>query len=146
LISPAAFDRLFAAKKKELFDLVHGYGVMVSHHCCGSSRLLIPRFVECGMDALQTVQPQAVGMNPYDLKREFAGQIVLHGAVDVQGWLQRATPAEIRGEVDHLMEEVGRGGGFILAPCHQIQPDTPLENVLALYEAVAERRGRSIWR
>ena len=142
LISPASFDRLFAAKKKELFDLVHAYGAKVSHHCCGSSRVLIPRFIRCGMDALQTIQPQAAGMDPYDLKREFAGQIVLHGAVDVQGWLQRAKPDEVHAEVNRLMDEVGAGGGFILAPSHHIQPDTPLENVLAVYRAIARRRGK----
>jgi uroporphyrinogen decarboxylase len=146
LISPAAFDRLFAPLKKEFFDMVHAYGAKVTHHCCGSSRKLIPRFIACGMDALQTIQPQAEGMNPYKLKAEFAGRIVLHGGVDVQGWLQRAAPGEIRREIHRLIDEVGRGGGFLLAPCHQIQPDTPLENVLALYEAVAERRGRSIRR
>ena len=80
-------------------------------------------------------------MDPYDLKAEFGGRIVLHGAVDVQGWLQRATPGEIRVEVHRLMDEVGRGGGFILAPCHNIQPDTPVENALALYAAATERRG-----
>ncbi|MBM3892716.1 MAG: hypothetical protein FJ388_26660 [Verrucomicrobia bacterium] len=146
LISPDKFDRLYAPLKKEFFDMIHSYGAKVSHHCCGSSRALIPRFIACGMDALQTIQPQAAGMNPYELKAEFAGRIVFHGAVDVQGWLQRATPAEIRTEVHRLMDEVGRGGGFIIAPCHQLQPDTPLENVLALYDAIAERRGRTIRR
>lgn len=144
LISPAAFDRLFAPLKKEFFDMVHSFGAKITHHCCGSSRALIPRFVACGMDALQTIQPKAAGMNPYELKRQFAGQIVLHGAVDVQGWLQTVAPDEIRAEVHRLIDEVGKGGGYILAPCHHIQPDTPLANVLALYEAVAERRGRSI--
>ena len=142
LISPACFDRLFAPKKKELFDLVHRHGAKVTHHCCGSSRVLMPRFIACGMDSLQTVQPQAVGMNPYELKRDFGDRMSLHGAVDVQGWLQRATPAEIAAEVNHLIDEVGVGGGFILAPSHQIQPDTPLENVLAVYETVAKRRSR----
>jgi uroporphyrinogen decarboxylase len=141
LISPAAFDRIFADKKKELFDLVHSFGAKVSHHCCGSSRALIPRFIQCGMDALQTIQATAVGMNPYELKREFGGRIALHGAVDVQGWLQRATPAEIEAEVNRLMDEVGAGGGFILGPSHHLQPDTPLENVLAVYRTVAKRRG-----
>jgi uroporphyrinogen decarboxylase len=144
LIAPAAFDKLFASRKKELFDLVHVYGAKVTHHCCGSSRALIPRFLACGMDALQTIQRQAAGMDPYDLKREFAGRLVLHGAVDVQGWLQRAAPAEIEREVDRLMDEVGAGGGFILGPCHQLQPDTPLENVLTVYRTVARRRGRSL--
>ena len=144
LISPASFDRIFASKKKELFDLVHSFGAKVTHHCCGSSRALIPRFIACGMDSLQTIQPQADGMDPYDLKAEFAGRITLHGAVDVQGWLQRATPEEIEREVNHLIDEVGAGGGFILAPCHQLQPDTPLENVLTLYRTVARRRGQDV--
>jgi uroporphyrinogen decarboxylase len=144
LISPASFDRLFAAKKKEFFDLVHAYGAKASHHCCGSSRRLIPRFIECGMDALQTVQPQAEGMDPYELKVAFAGRIALHGGVDVQGWLQRATLLEVEAGVNRLMDEVGAGGGYILAPSHNIQPDTPLENVLAVYQTVAKRRGKSI--
>lgn len=144
LISPATFDRLFAAKKKELFDLVHSYGAKVTHHCCGSSRALIPRFIDCGMDSLQTIQPQAAGMDPYELKAEFAGRITLHGAVDVQGWLQRATPAEIETEVNRLVDQIGAGGGFIIAPCHQLQPDTPLENVLALYRTLARRRGSDL--
>ena len=137
LISPASFDRLFAARKKELFDLAHSHGAFVSHHCCGSSVELFPRFIELGMDALQTIQPQAAGMNPYELKRRYGEKITLHGGVDVQGWLQRAHPQEIRGEVFRLMEQVGAGGGFILGPCHNIQPDTPLPNVLELYGAVA---------
>jgi uroporphyrinogen decarboxylase len=140
LISPDKFNCLYAPLKKEFFDMIHSYGAKVSHHCCGSSRALIPQFIACGMDALQTIQPQATGMNPYELKKDFGGKIVFHGAVDVQGWLQRATPAEIRAEVHHLMDEVGRGGGFIIAPCHQLQPDTPLENVLAVYNAIAESR------
>ncbi len=144
LISPTAFERLFAPKKKDLFDLVHSFGARVTHHCCGSSRRLIPHFIACGMDALQTIQPQAAGMNPYELKKEFGDRITLHGAVDVQGWLQRATPTEIAAEVSRLIDEVGDGGGFILAPCHHIQPDTPLENVLAVYGTVARRRGREI--
>jgi uroporphyrinogen decarboxylase len=144
LISPATFDRLFAARKKEFFDMVHSYGAKVTHHCCGSSRALIPRFIACGMDALQTIQPRAAGMDPYELKAEFAGRIALHGAVDVQGWLQRSTPDAIRQEVNRLMDKVGRGGGYILSPSHHIQPDTPLENVLAVYRTVAERRGRSL--
>jgi uroporphyrinogen decarboxylase len=144
LISPRSFDRLFAAKKKELFDMVHSYGAFVSHHCCGSSVELFPRFIELGMDALQTIQPQAAGMNPYELKRTYGAQITLHGAVDVQGWLQRSGAAQIRQEVFRLIEQVGAGGGFILGPCHNIQPDTPLPNVLELYQAVAEYNGARI--
>ncbi len=140
LISPEKFEALFAAKKKEFFDMVHSYGAKITHHCCGSSRRLIPRFIDIGMDALQTIQPQAAGMNPYDLKKAFAGKITFHGAVDTQGWIQRANPKEIKEEVNRLMDEVGRDGDFILAPCHNFQPDTPLESILAIYDAVVQRR------
>ena len=140
LISPEKFDKLFADKKKEFFDMVHSYQARISHHSCGSTRLLIPHFIDLGMDALQTIQPQAAGMNPYELKKDFGPQITFHGAVDVQGWLQHANPEETAKEVSHLMDEVGRSGGYILAPCHNIQPDTPLENVLAIYSTVSERR------
>ena len=141
LISPTAFAHLFAPLKREFFDMVHSYGAKVTHHCCGSSRALIPRFIDCGMDALQTIQRQAAGMDPYELKAQFAGKITLHGTVDVQGWLQRATPPEIEQEVNRLMDEVGAGGGFIIGPSHHIQPDTPLENALAFYQTIARRRG-----
>ncbi len=139
LISPASFDAIFAAKKKELFDLVHSYGAKVSHHCCGSSRELFPRFIELGMDALQTIQPQAAGMDPRGLKKDFGDKIVLHGGVDVQGWLQRAERDEILAEVGRLRTELNKGGGFILSPCHNLQPDTPIDHVLAMYEAAAGR-------
>ena len=122
--------------------MVHSHKAKVTHHCCGSSRSFIPRFVEIGMDCLQTIQARAAGMDPYGLKADFGDQICFHGAVDVQGWLQQAKPAEIRKETHRLMEEVGRGGGFILAPSHNLQPDIPIENVLAVYSAVAEKRGR----
>ncbi|MBN1910058.1 MAG: hypothetical protein JW818_09990 [Pirellulales bacterium] len=140
LISPATFDKLFAEKKKAFFDMVHDHGAKITHHCCGSSRALLPRFIECGMDSLQTVQAQAVGMNPYELKAEFGGRLTLHGAVDVQGWLQSAMVEQVVAEVNRLMDKVGAGGGFIIAPSHHIQPDTPLENVLAFYDTVQRRR------
>ena len=143
LISPATFDQLYAAKKKELFDLVHSHGAKVTHHCCGSSRALIPQFIACGMDSLQTIQAIAEGMDPYGLKADFNGQITLHGAVDVQGWLQQANADEIEREINRLMDEVGRGGGYILGPCHNFQPDIPVENVLTVYRTVAKRRGKS---
>jgi len=141
LISPETFDKIFAPKKKELFDLTHSYGAKIVHHSCGSTRKLIPKFIKVGMDALQTIQPQAKGMNPYSLKAEFGKDIVFHGAVDVQGWLQKSTVEEIKTEVNRLMDEMGKDGGYILSPSHNIQPDTPIQNVLAVYETVAERKG-----
>ena len=135
LISPGQFDSIFADKKRELFELIHSYGAKVTHHSCGSTRDLIPSFIDLGMDALQTIQPQADRMAPRSLKREFRGKLVLHGGVDVQGWLQRADVGEIEDEIRSLNHEVGEGGGFIMSPSHNIQPDTPIDHVLAFYRA-----------
>ncbi len=63
--------------------------------------------------------------------------------MDVQGWLQQANADEIEKGVNRLMDEVGRGGGYILGPSHNFQPDIPVENVLAVYRTVAKRRGKS---
>lgn len=140
LISPRSFDSIFANRKKEFCDMVHAHGAFVSHHCCGSSVDLFPRFIEAGMDAVQTIQPQAVGMNPYELKRKFGAKMTFHGTIDVQGWLQKAQPETIRNEVFNLLEQIGVCGGFILAPSHDIQPDTPIENVLNVYQSVEDYR------
>ncbi len=144
LISPATFIKLFADKKKEFFDMVHSYGAKISHHSCGSTVKLIPEFIKAGMDCLETIQPQASGMNPFKLKEDFGNEISFHGAVDVQGWLQEAGQDEIREHIGKLMEKVGKGGGFIIGPCHNIQPDTPLDNVITMYETIANSRGTSI--
>ena len=129
LISPASFDKLFAAKKK---DSVRS-GPRLRREGDASLLWIQPRIdpaIHPMRHGLLANDPAAGGgMDPYDLKREFAGKIALHGAVDVQGWLQRAAPEEIEAEVNRLMDEVGAGGGLILAPSHHIQPDTPLENV-----------------
>lgn len=143
LISPNSFDRLFRGKKRDFFDMVHSFGAKVAHHCCGSSESLFPRFIDIGMDALQTIQPRALNMNPYELKKKYGRQITLYGAVDAQGWLQTATPQTIREEVKNLLDVVGKDGGYIISPSHNLQPDTPLENVLSIYRTIARSRGRN---
>jgi uroporphyrinogen decarboxylase len=141
LISPETFDKIFAAKKKAFFDMVHSHNSKILHHSCGSTRKLIPTFIEVGMDGLHTIQPMAKDMNPYELKAEFGNDILFHGAIDVQGWIQNVTVDQVKAEVNRLIDEMGKGGGYILVPSHNIQPDTPIRNVLAVYETVVERRG-----
>jgi len=80
-------------------------------------------------------------MDREGLKRDFGDRLVFHGGVDNQQTLPFGTPGDVRQEVIDNLRILGAGGGYILAPCHNIQPITPTENILALYETAA-REGR----
>jgi uroporphyrinogen decarboxylase len=136
LMSPEKWRKLFFPKLKEMCALGHEYGARVMLHCCGSTRPLWPGLIEAGVDIYQTVQPEAKDMDPAELKAEFGGQICLHGTVSIQKTLPFGTPEDVAAEVRQRIETVGKDGGLIIAPAHNAQPDTPVENLLALYETV----------
>jgi len=143
LMHPDTWRKLFKPRTKAMIDLAHRYDCAVIHHSCGSTRAIMDDFIEIGLDCLQTIQPRAAGMDPADLKAVYGDRLCFHGAIDVQGGLQHGTPVEIRAMVRQRIETMRPGGGTICAPSHNIQPDTPLENVLAMYEAIHECRAES---
>jgi uroporphyrinogen decarboxylase len=135
-MSPDKWRKLFFPKLKEMCALGHKYGAKVMLHCCGSTRPLWPGLIEAGVDIYQTVQPEAKDMDPGELKAEFGGRICLHGTISIQKTLPFGTPQDVAAEVRRRIETVGKDGGLIIAPAHNCQPDTPVENLLALYETV----------
>lgn len=106
----------------------------IFYHTCGSVYAYIPDFIELGIDALNPVQVSAKNMEPERLKREFGDRIAFWGGVDTQRLLPHGSPEEVEAEVRRLFEVLGKGGGWVLAAVHNIQPDVPAENVLAMYE------------
>jgi uroporphyrinogen decarboxylase len=102
-------------------------------HSCGAVRELIPDFIDMGVDVLNSLQPKAKGMDPYDLKREFGRDIVLHGGLDMQGALSGTRDEAIR-EAQKCLEAFGPGGGYIFAPSNHFMQDIPLQNFYAVYE------------
>jgi uroporphyrinogen decarboxylase len=96
---------------------------------------LIPDFIECGLDVLQSLQPAAAGMDLAALKREFGRDLCFHGSIDIQQTLPRGTPEDVREEVRRRMEAGKPGGAFIISTAHSLQPDVPLPNILALFDA-----------
>jgi hypothetical protein len=106
-------------------------------HSCGSVRKLIPSFIEAGFDILNPVQCSAADMEAVDLKREFGQDLVFWGGgVDTQKTLPFGTPDEVRAEVRERLQTFGPGGGFVFNTIHNVQPMSPVENVLAMYETV----------
>ena len=107
-------------------------------HSCGAIRPLIPDFIEAGFDVLNPLQPRARGMDLTALKREFGSELSLAGGLDIQQLLPFGSPAEVREGARALIDTLGPGGGYIFAPSHQIQPDVPSQNIVAMYDAALE--------
>ncbi|MCC6587554.1 MAG: hypothetical protein IT168_12730 [Bryobacterales bacterium] len=107
----------------------------IFYHTCGSVYAYINDLIDIGIDALNPVQVSAKNMEPARLKREFGDRITFWGAMDSQRIMPTGTPDEVRAEVRRLFEVLGTGGGYVLSNVHNIQPDVPTENVLALFEA-----------
>lgn len=113
-------------------------------HSCGAVARFIPLFIEAGFDILNPVQCSAAGMDPVELKRTYGGQIVFWGGgVDTQRTLPFGTPVQVREEVLRRCEIFSPGGGFVFTPVHNIQAGTPVKNIVAMVDAVAEFNGRS---
>lgn len=138
MMSVAMWRKYFKDGFRRYIELAHKYDIKVMHHTCGSVEELVPDFIECGLDILQSVQPQAEGMDLKKLKREYGKDIAFHGSIDIQNTLPNGTPDDIRNEVAARMEAGKSGGGFIISTSHNIQGDTPIENVLMLFESYKE--------
>ena len=118
------------------FDLVKSHDILVFHHDDGAIRPLIPDFIDMGIDVLNPVQWRCDGMEQAGLARDFGERVCFHGGVDNQQTLPHGTVADVRAEAKWLVETLASDEtGFILAPCHNVQPNTPPENVVAMYEA-----------
>ena len=138
LMSPRLFRRFLKPHMQRMIDLVHSYGVNVFHHDDGAMRPLLPELVEMGIDLLNPVQWRCRRMEREALARDFGNKIVFHGGVDNQQTLPFGTPADVRSEVRDNIAIFRNTRGYIVAPCHNLQANTPTANVVTMYEAVQE--------
>jgi uroporphyrinogen decarboxylase len=99
---------------------------------------LIPAFVECGLDILNPLQPEVIDMDYKKIKAEFGHKIVFHGTISIQQTLPYGNPQDVQNEVKDRMGEIAPCGGFIFCTAHNLQADTPLENIEALFKAYKE--------
>jgi len=139
IIGPERWRRFLKPRQARIYDAVHAQGKYVINHCCGSIVDIMPDVIEIGMDVYESVQPEAHGMDPFQLKKDWGDKITFWGCLGSQSTIQFGTPEEIAARVDKLCREMGRGGGYILAPAKAIQPGTPVENSVALIEAFSRQ-------
>ncbi len=142
IVSPAHIREFFLPHMKRLIDLAHDHGVFVFHHSDGAVRDNVAQMIEAGIDVLDPVQWRCTGMEREGLKADFGDRICFHGAMENQFTVPFGTPEDCRQEVRDNFRILGAGGGYILGPCHNIQPITPPENVGALYETAYEEGWR----
>ena len=129
---------------KQINDWIHAHTPWKTFkHSCGAVSKFIPTFIEAGFDILNPVQCSAAGMEPEQLKANFGDRIVFWGGgVDTQKTLPFGTPAQVRDEVLRRCEIFAPGGGFVFNTVHNIQAQTPVENIVAMLDAVHEFNGR----
>ncbi len=141
IMSPESWRDLIKPLMAEIFAEGKSRGLWVAHHCCGALRPIIPDLVEIGLDVLNPVQAGCPGMDPYELKRDFGDRLAFMGGVDTQNLLPFASASEVRRQTEGLLLAMtSGGGGYILAASHTIPPETPDENIFALYETAGISR------
>jgi uroporphyrinogen decarboxylase len=133
MISPQSWRNFFRPYLKRMVDLGKKHNMIIFFHSCGAVRQLIPDLIDLGIDILNPIQIRAAGMNPEVLVKEYGRDLCFHGGVDLQHTLPYGSVDDVKNEVKYLSDTLGKYGGYILAPGHTIQPDTPLQNVLAIY-------------
>ncbi|MDQ1324682.1 MAG: Uroporphyrinogen deCOase protein [Chloroflexota bacterium] len=143
LFSPATYRSIVKPLQRELFSFIRARtSARIFLHSCGAIRDLIPDLIDIGVDILNPVQVSAAGMDGAELKREFGRDLVFWGGgVDTQRVLGGGTPAEVRSEVLRRVDDLRAGGGFVFAAVHNIQPNVPAENILAMWAALKEANG-----
>jgi uroporphyrinogen decarboxylase len=139
LMGREAMDRYIFKPLKRMADVVHREGVKLMFHSCGAVREVIPDLIACGVDILNPLQPAAKGMEPAGLKKDFGENLAFHGGIDIQYLLPQKTPDVVAAETQRVAGILCDHGGYVLSPSHNIQLDTPTQNILAMYRTEARR-------
>ncbi|MBI2942216.1 MAG: hypothetical protein HYY04_17445, partial [Chloroflexi bacterium] len=134
LISIATFRQHIRPRYERFCALAQAYGVPVMIHTCGSSSWAYEDFIEMGITVVDTLQPEARNMEPEYLKRTFGGRLAFHGCISTAGPVSFGTVQEVVDSCRRTLGVMMPGGGYCFAPTHQLQDNSPTENVLAMYE------------
>jgi uroporphyrinogen decarboxylase len=141
LIGPERWRKIMKPRLAKMYARVHQAGKYTLSHCCGSVVEILPDIIEIGLDVLESIQPEAKGMDPYALKRQFGARIAFWGGLGSQTIIPFGKPDEIRAEINKLCREMSEGGGYILAPAKPLLPETPTENAAAVIESFLRQVG-----
>lgn len=135
LISLELYRRSIRPVHQRFIAIAKHFGLPVMIHSCGSSSWAYEDFIEMGIDAVDTLQPEARDMAPEYLKKRFGGRLAFHGCISTAGPVACGTPDEVTAYCRNILEIMMPGGGYCFAPTHCLQDNSPAKNVLAMYQA-----------
>jgi uroporphyrinogen decarboxylase len=138
MISLDTYRRVLRPRHQRIIDLAKSYDLPVMIHSCGSSSWAFDDFVEMGINAVDTLQPEATKMEPAYLKERWGGKLAFHGCISTAGPVATGSPEDTVEDVRQKLQIMMPGGGYMLSPTHALQDDSPTENVVALYRAASE--------
>jgi uroporphyrinogen decarboxylase len=143
-MSPETYRRIFKPRHRILVDYVRSHsGMKTFLHSCGSIYALMPDLVDVGYDIINPVQTSARDMEPERLKREFGADLTFWGAgIENRTVLKDGKPEDVRAQALERLALLSKGGGFVFNTIHNIMPDVPARNVVAMFDAIAEFNGR----
>ncbi|MHB9033425.1 MAG: uroporphyrinogen decarboxylase family protein [Anaerolineae bacterium] len=134
LFSPQQIREFLLPRMQRMIRVAHQAGAFVFFHSDGAITRIIPDMITAGIDVLNPIQWRCKGMDRELLKSNYGDKLIFHGGVDNQYTLAFGQPEEVKQEVADNLRILGAGGGYILAPCHNIQAVSPPENIVALYD------------
>lgn len=140
MFSPDVFTSVYLPYYKKVIGWIHEHTRWKTwKHTCGAASAYLPMFVEAGLDCINPVQISADGMDPVSLKERFGDDITFWGGgIDTQHTLPFGTPEEVYDEVSRLIGIFATGGGFVFNTVHNIQANSPAENLRAMIEAIRD--------
>lgn len=139
-VSPETYRKVIKPRHARFFRQIREMcpNAKIFMHTCGSVYLLLPDLIDIGVQVLNPVQVAARDMDPVKLKAEFGNDLSFWGAIDTQHVLPQGSVSDVEAEVERRIAQLGPGGGYVLCGVHNLQPDVPTENVVAMYQHARE--------
>ena len=134
MLSPQLYRKHIRPLHQEIIDLAKAFDLPVMIHSCGSSSWAFDDFIEMGIDAVDTLQPEAANMAPAYLKTTFGDRLAFHGCISTAGPVSFGSVQEVIEDCRDILAVMMPGGGYCFSPTHALQDNSPVENVLAMYE------------
>jgi uroporphyrinogen decarboxylase len=138
IMGEARWREFIKPRVARMYARVREAGRFVVIHSCGKVQSLFPDLIECGVNIFNPFQPEV--MDPYEMKQLYGDKLAFYGGISIQKLLPYGTPDEVRTEVNRMLKEIGRGGGYIAGPSHDLPGDIPAENIAAMIDVLCNQQ------